>query len=264
MLEEFCFVWISLIEKMDNFIFIKLVKPVVCIEKLYQLTSNKIEFSKYLINNNILISEEMFNQLTNFNLKSKAKEFYKYLISKEISIIHLYSNEYSLIFKSFGNFIPTFFVYGNYENIKNQKMYIYSEKDSKSTIFIENKFKKSKNIKKYSLVEDIKNKVDNTNSDSNIYVGDINQIMKKDIKLSTKDFYIFSNIKSQFIIPYICDIILIINAKYKYDIVSIVDIMLELGKEIYVVPNNILDKNAYFSNFLICEGAKIIINDKNI
>ena len=73
-----------------------------------------------------------------------------------------------------------------------------------------------------------------------------------------KKLYIFSNIEAWQIISYVFDTLVIINSKYKLRIVNVVENSLNLNKEIKVIPNSILDKNSYFSNYLIYQGADII------
>ena len=64
----------------------------------------------------------------------------------------------------------------------------------------------------------------------------------------------------------LCDVLFLIEARYERDIVNLVDNLLNLGKEILVLPGDVWNKNCYFSNFLIREGAGVIlnINDLNI
>ena len=57
-----------------------------------------------------------------------------------------------------------------------------------------------------------------------------------------------------------CDAIVIPEARYENKIVSKVDYMLEKSKPILIFPNSIFNKNGYFSNYLIKQGADIILN----
>ena len=60
------------------------------------------------------------------------------------------------------------------------------------------------------------------------------------------------------------DVLIILNAKYELDIVTMTDIAIDMGKQIYVVPGSIDDKNYMFSNYLIKDGAIVILNNKDI
>ena len=50
------------------------------------------------------------------------------------------------------------------------------------------------------------------------------------------------------------------EADYNKEISIFVDCFLELGKEITIFPNEIFNKNAYFSNYLIKNGANVLTN----
>lgn len=58
--------------------------------------------------------------------------------------------------------------------------------------------------------------------------------------------------------------IIVIEARYEAKIVNLVNCFLENGKDIFVVPSNIFRKNSYFSNFLIKQGAEIILNKQDL
>ena len=64
----------------------------------------------------------------------------------------------------------------------------------------------------------------------------------------------------------IADVILIPEAKYTSYSNTLVSNFLDFGKDILVIPGDIWNKNSFFSNFLIREGANVIlnINDLNI
>ena len=62
----------------------------------------------------------------------------------------------------------------------------------------------------------------------------------------------------------LCDIFIIIEARYEEKIVKMVNYLVENSKDIYVVPSNIFRKNSYFSNYLIKQGADIILNKNDL
>ena len=62
----------------------------------------------------------------------------------------------------------------------------------------------------------------------------------------------------------LCDIFIIIEARYEEKIVKTVNYLVENSKDIYVVPSNIFRKNSYFSNYLIKQGADIILNKNDL
>ena len=62
----------------------------------------------------------------------------------------------------------------------------------------------------------------------------------------------------------ILDCLVIIEAKYEEEAIKLVDTLLQNNKDIYVVPSNIFNKNSYFSNYLIKQGADILLNKQDI
>ena len=50
------------------------------------------------------------------------------------------------------------------------------------------------------------------------------------------------------------------ESSYNKEIYLISSLLLEQGKDIHVVPGNIYTNSSYFSNFLLKEGANIILN----
>ena len=60
------------------------------------------------------------------------------------------------------------------------------------------------------------------------------------------------------------DYLVIIEAKYEEEVIKLVDMLLQNNKDIYVVPSNIFNKNSYFSNYLIKQGADILLNKQDI
>ena len=62
----------------------------------------------------------------------------------------------------------------------------------------------------------------------------------------------------------VIDLMVIVEARYEEKIVNLVNCFLEKGKDIYVVPSNVFRKNSYFSNFLIKQGADVILNKQDL
>ena len=81
------------------------------------------------------------------------------------------------------------------------------------------------------------------------------------INVSTKNRIIipYDNIKFKIILG-IVDYLFLIEAQYNEETKNIVNFFVESGKDILVVPGNIFNRNHYFTNYLIQEGATVIIN----
>lgn len=90
--------------------------------------------------------------------------------------------------------------------------------------------------------------------------------LEKYLNSSNKDNYLFTLEDCIFFVNdntdeiLFCEAIVIPEARYENKIVSKVDYMLEKSKPILIFPNSIFNKNGYFSNYLIKQGADIILN----
>ena len=60
------------------------------------------------------------------------------------------------------------------------------------------------------------------------------------------------------------DGVIVVEAREKSGTLITVDFALEQGKTVYAVPGRLCDKNAYGTNDLIKQGAKIITNMQDI
>ena len=95
-------------------------------------------------------------------------------------------------------------------------------------------------------------------------ICNISELRSIDTRLLNKEnLYVFNFYEINHMLS-ISDNLLIIEAKHETNIVNLVDLFLELGKEILVLPGDIWNKNCYFSNFLIKEGANVILNVNDI
>ena len=56
------------------------------------------------------------------------------------------------------------------------------------------------------------------------------------------------------------DILVIVEARYEEKIIKLVDEMAKSAKEVLVVPSTVFNKNSYFSNYLIKQGADVLLN----
>jgi hypothetical protein len=62
----------------------------------------------------------------------------------------------------------------------------------------------------------------------------------------------------------IVDYIIIPEAKYEKNIAITCEMMVELSKDVLVCPSNIYNETSYFSNYLIKQGADIVLSKKDI
>lgn len=284
---------------MDYYTFLKLIKIFGSVEAIYNSSISKEIFNQKLYSNNIYISKEVINQITDDVLKLKAEKMYNELKAFNIKIVHILSNKYPTNLKNI--YMPplVIFTLGNYELLEDgyKKIYTYSQddfsyygkklyntflnyiqNDIKEDDFVnvykndENEvlkldFNKGKNIVliKESLVDMLEKKQeeslkifeklqDDENNENNlvIFFSYINYLDK-----SQEDLFIeyFTGIMDYLLVP---------EARYKKDIYVISSLLLEQGKEIFVAPGNIYTDTSYFSNFLLKEGANVILNKHDI
>ena len=73
-----------------------------------------------------------------------------------------------------------------------------------------------------------------------------------------------SEIKNIEVVSGLVDLLIIPEADYTKEIAIIVDSMLENGKNVVIFPNEIYNKNAFFSNYLIKNGAYMVTSFNEI
>lgn len=251
MKDDFYLTWIGLMKNINIDILIKLISNLSYdLKALYEISKEEEKFRKYIIKNKISIFRQTYDEIIDGNLKEKSKKFYLFIKKQNIEVISTFSSQSYFDYSSHKNFIPVLFIFGNKKIFNLKKYFVYSEKNSSEILEIEEKLKAQANRKGYALVET----KDGKNVD--IVVTTLDQTFN--ITNNKKKLYIFSNIEAWQIISYIFDTLVIINSKYKLRIVNVVENSLNLNKEIKVIPNSILDKNSYFSNYLIYQGADIL------
>lgn len=260
MTEEFYYVWISLINVLDNETFIRLLSPLnFNLKKFYDISISKKKFYIYISKNKIIINKDVYSLITDNKLKCRAIKLYKYIKSNDILVVHSFENLYKSLFKNNFNQNPVVYLYGNISLLKKKKYLVYSEKNSKEILEIQNMVIKQIVSKNNVLLG---TRFKEMLPDGQIIVDNISNILK--FNFSTNNLYVFTPGNLYYNISCMCDELILVNSKYKKEIALVVDLLLEQGKEISILPNNILDKNAYFSNYLLSCGARAIYNLSDI
>lgn len=225
---------------------------------MYVISNNSFKFKAILVQNNLIFSSDILNKLLNFKLKNESQKLYNNLIQNEIYINKIKIGDRYIYICTYGN------VKLLESNLK--KQYIYYTKDMSK--YGKQKYKyflNHKNIKENINVcigteilnEYFKNIVI-------LNICNISELRSIDINILDKEnLYIF-NFYDIYTMLTIADNLVIIEAKYETNIVNLVDLFLELGKEILVFPGDVWNKKCYFSNFLIKEGASVILNINDI
>lgn len=201
------------------------------------------------------LSDSIINIILDKNIREKIVILYYKIINNGYDIVTIEDEEYprKLFNKDFE--IPFIYITNSKVNLNNKNIYLYYNDyytkfaknlieyfgkiitEDKCNVFTEYN---SKELKKVEIIScDIFNDFFSLNS---------NNIILPSYKY-------LNNFKINII-----STLIIIEAKYEEKIVKIVDEFVEKDKDIYVVPSNIFNKNCYFSNYLIKQGADIILN----
>jgi DNA processing protein len=242
------YIWLNEFVELKYKDYILLISVFKKVENLYIQSLQKNTFYNHIKDLNIAF--DIYIKLTDYSLKSKAKVVYSNM-NKQILIIPFKSKYYPKNLINIYNVPIVIYAYGNI-NLLNNKI-IYVVKDLEDNIYNNFCYHMLKN--NISIIDINKSKYNNVIFLSNIGLIK-NCISREKLIISTKllsdDINLYENITG------ICDALFIPNLKYNKQNQIIVDLILEQGKDIYVVPGEIYNKNTVYSNYLIKSGAYCI------
>ena len=248
----------------------KMLENFGSLELIYKISKTSFLFSKYLEDFKINLSQKVYNQITNFNLKENSNEIYNFLKNSEIDIIVLENK--------FLEILPVvIFLKGN-KNILNESkiFFILKNKETNKRIQYIKFSNYLKEIKKYEIIFESDIQVKGENNKKIILLN--SKLNKEKIKKiqNTKlcDSLILFSIKNitqsklekfnMHLIALITKTVIVLESRYNPINVNFVDEVLNYGKDVYVVPQSIEQKANFFSNYLIKSGADIIISIKDL
>lgn len=223
------------------------------VRKIYENLDTEIEEKI----KGILTDSSILKDFRDNNIKKKVKFMYETLANKNIALITL-DDYYEYITKhsTLKMEIPFCIIITKNINLSNKNVFIYyADYFSKSAIYTLKFFTKvieqnqANTISSYESNNVINIKI--------VSLMNIEKINKINVILSNEKYVLF------FLLAFI-DFCIIIEAKYEKIISKIVDLFIESGKDIYVVPSGIFNKNSYFSNYLIKQGADIILSANDL
>ena len=110
-----------MIEGIDYYIFLKLLKAFNFLENIFEFSKNKMLFQNILIQNHVFLSSRIFNQLVSSKLKQDALYIYNNLKRQEIKFISIFSKDYSKYLKEYPETPLLLFVKGNIEVLNSFK-----------------------------------------------------------------------------------------------------------------------------------------------
>jgi len=253
------YVWLSICVKLDYLTYINLLKVFNDVKDIYVNTKDKDKFLKILRLNCIHISYSIFCDLVDLELKVKSIELYQSLCAKDIKIINIHSKYYPVHLINVFNPPLVIFASGNLALLKNKMVYTYNSNDFSVTY---NKkyyeFYESMNENNISIVSDAL-----TEYSTIVYLPYIKKIDRKDILVISDKLDENALINYEYITG-MSDCLFIPEASYNIKAAMIVDLILEQGKDILVIPGSIYNKETYFSNYLIKDGAICITSKTDL
>ncbi len=245
-LDKIIYLWLELIRQTNSKINIEYIGnniPISSISTLFK--GEKIE--------DVKLDEGILKSFLDKNIKERANKLYKLIEKEDLEIITIEDKKYPKKQDyPFCIVVSKEFKHDLNKRIVNMYYNSYFSKPARTIIKYNYDVIKSIGLEVMSQYEEINGiKVD--------YLEKYLNSSKKDKYLFTLDDYIFlvnNNIDEIFF----CDAIVIPEARYENIIVSKVDYMLDKSKPILIFPNSIFNNNGYFSNYLIKQGADIILN----
>lgn len=258
--EKYIFWLLCSLQKLDSSLYSKFEVSFGSIKEMYEISNNSLKFKQILIKNKMFFSNEVINKLVSSKLKIQSEKLLNIIHNMNIKIQKVKIND---------KYLYTF-VYGNTNLLKctRKKLYIFCDNNtSKYGIEKCKYFLNCKNVKEnINVCIGSKNIKKNSCNISIVNIENVSELRTIEIeRLDINNLYIFS-LYNIICMLTIADVILIPEAKYTSYSNTLVSNFLDFGKDILVIPGDIWDKNCFFSNFLIREGANVIlnINDLNI
>lgn len=237
---------------MNYEIYEKLIHIFFDVSNIYKISNNKILFQNIICSNKTFIPKKVFLNLVSYELKENAELIYMNLINQNIKIIPISSNNYPRNLLNINNPPLVIFSYGDILLNEKKSIYVYNKNFSNF----------GKKVYKYFNYYITGKLLKLGNEDEcDIMISKESIFNENYINVSTKNRIIipYDNIKFKIILG-IVDYLFLIEAQYNEETKNIVNFFVESGKEILVVPGNIFNRNHYFTNYLIQEGATVIIN----
>jgi DNA processing protein len=288
-----------LLKQINYEILLKLLSVFLTPVSLYNQTQNVEEFKNMLIKNKIYIKRCLFMELINKELKNKADNIFFYLKSVDLKIVSFLSREYPkkllnlfsppivLILSNYNESILTFpkiYIEDLYNLTKygqrflscilsdiNCKKYSIVLKETKNTM--ENNFKNKVYIKCINIEElsnhfrsDVLSYLEKKNESVIVVPYSLNNLSSLNTCFNAKksSYIRREDIITNEIIAGLSSKLLILETKLDIESLNLLDMFLELGKDIYALPGEIFESRSYLANLAIRSGAHVITKKEDI
>lgn len=231
----------------------------------YEVTKRQGELKHILNSHAIFFSDTLLESLGSTMLKEQARQRYLKLKEENIIVVSYFSPFYPNTLKSC-YYVPfCLLVKGDLKILHNMKYFIYYDTT----------FSKYGEKMYHLLYEYIHQQggalmtLENSNPQANIRDGTMIFTTEKELKkqVSQAGFAIsVPNVVQEIdrlrCLGMLADIVIIPEGSYeaREKIGELVETALEANHEVFVVPGNIYRPSSYFSNYLIKQGANILLN----
>lgn len=243
-MDKIIYLWLEMLREKYNEITIKYINNMT-------ISNIKALFKKENINS-MKLHESIIKCFLDKNIKEKAIKIYERIESEKMKIITIKDEDFPKKLKQDKDCPFCIIVSDNYKyNLNNKFVYLYyAPYFSKSAKYI---LKYNYNV----LTELNYNIICECEEVSSIKIGYLENNLN-----SNNDMILFISNKTD--INKLIDVCILVEARYENLIVNKVNYFVDNFKPVLVFPNSILNKNAYFSNYLIKQGADIILGKSDL
>lgn len=253
------YLWLSMYVKLDYLTYINLLRIFNSAKHIYEVSKNKDAFLKFLRNKGISISYKIYSNLVDSNLKVKSIELFRNLKKQNIKVINVCSKYYP---KELLNVLSpplTLFAYGDISVLLSKRIYVYNSIHvTINGTKVYNEFCECMKNNNISIITDLLTEYTNI-----IYLPYIKKIDRDKLIVISDRLEENAYINYEYITG-ISNCLFIPEAGYNMKVAILVDTILEQGKDILVVPSSIYNKEAYFSNYLLKDGAICITSKSDL
>lgn len=264
------YIWLDLLGNISFEIFTKLKEIYIDVHRIYLATYSINDFKKSLIDNNILIPKETFQNMVSIKFKEYCMKISKELNNQKIYALGIMDKEYPYSLRGYEHAPIVIYLKDsitvNVDSIKSKFINMYK------IYMLENKNEFNKEILGYVWTNTInKKKKRYLTSNSTIFESNClkNIRIEKNeyvgiCKIGDIELYILNknnkHIDKEKLLLCIIDGLILARVSNIEKGLDVVDFMLEEGRDVFAVPGNILYKENYLANHVIKQGAYVVTN----
>lgn len=266
-IKEKIYLWLHLLQHLDYMTFIRLLYFFQTSQELYRISCDHYLFEHTLQKYHIQLSPVLLSEIMSSKKKWQMEQLWKILQIENIQIIPMYSKEYPS--KLFHLYHPPFVLLakGNVSLLQQNPIvyWHYQEDFTSSGKKMVQQMSKYWNTKKgVILMREEKNGY----CEEDFLTGNYQVIClssfskRKDIQTvkTQLTLYTIDSLEKEWeLIAGLLDAFVVVEARYEKEAYGITMLVQELGKDILAMPGYVQHPNFYFSNYLIKEGAYVLL-----